>query len=147
MTGTTDHVIFRPGEINDDLTARRGSAPAGGIARRDLERYYALLRAELGTVDLSEGEASLVCDANNGVFWESMTAHLLWAGVSDAIRLEELDTKWGVDGPALVEKLRALTPAQTLAIIDAGERFWTAVGGGDASPTGELLRRVGLVGE
>ena len=37
---------------------------------------------------------------------------------------DRLAEKWGVDGPALVEKLRGLNEMQALAIIDAAERFW-----------------------
>jgi hypothetical protein len=54
------------------------------------------------------------------------------------------------DAAVLVAKLRALTPAQSLAVVDAAERYWTLV---SSMPQGEpmdsisLLRAVGLTRE
>lgn len=130
------------------LAALDERSPGDGrslVAKRDLERYYATLRAELAGVDLSEAEASAVVDAANGTLFDPPTARLLWAEVDDAVRLNGLDRKWAVDGRALVEKLRSLTASQTLAVADACERFWSAVGAGEEVETASLLRRVGLV--
>jgi hypothetical protein len=44
--------------------------------------------------------------------------------VPDAIRLNGDDEKWGVDGPRLVDRLRAATYAELLALVDLAERFW-----------------------
>lgn len=127
-----------PPELETHLRARDMEAPregqwarkdsAGHIARRDLARYYELLGRELATVQFSAAEASLVCDANNGTWWdEGWSQALLWANTADAIRLNGLDAKWGLSeqqGAALVARLQSLSPGQGLAVIDAVERFW-----------------------
>lgn len=135
-------IVFRAvDELTADLTARTGANSLGLTAQRDLERYYALLAAELRTVSLTAAEALLIADALNGTLWEPHTIRLLWAGVDDAIRLDGLAEKWQVDGAALVAKLRALTPGQTVAVIDAVERAWQA----DSDDLRERLVRVDLL--
>ena len=106
--------------------------------REHLERYVAILDSALASVDLTEAEAWLICDACNGTLFEPHTVSLLWATVDDAVRLNALDHKWGVDGPALVAKLRGLSYCQSLALVDAVERFWRAPDEPDR------LRAVGL---
>lgn len=140
---STQLVTFRAGEIAPALSERLANYPVGGIARRDLERYYALLVEELATVTLSENEALLICDALNGTLMLPQTMRLLWAEIDDSIRLDATDEKWQVDGPALVEKLRRFTSGQTLAVVDAGERWWNR-NEIDEDPR-ERLRIVGLV--
>lgn len=131
---------FVVGELAPELSARqRGEEAPGSVAKRDLARYYALLTRSLPA--FSEAEASLLVDACNGWLIEPHTAQLLWAEVADAISLDSLDRKWDVDGPALVERLRRLTPFEALAACDAIERFWR----GDYSDTAAGLARVGLV--
>lgn len=121
--------------------ARKDSA--GAIARRDLGRYYGLLQSELAALQLTEGEASLICDANNGL--GAMTLGLaddgahrqagvggwlraaLLANVSDAVALNAYDRKHGLseqEATGLLERMRRWTPGQVLAVADAVERFW-----------------------
>ena len=119
--------------------------PDNLVVRRDIERYYAVLADELRRMEWGEPEASLIVDALNGVLADAHSYGLLWAGISDAIELEGLDRKWGVDGAALVARLRALTPGQAIAVTDAAERFWSMVGGGDERPAAGLLKAVGLI--
>lgn len=135
-------IQFRPAPaLAADLAARAADRlSANQAAARDLERYYHLLRAELRAVDLAPGEAALICDAANGTLWEPHTLRLLWAEVADAL-VDGLAAKRGVDGPALVARLRALTPTQAAAVADAAERYWLAPGD-DLDAT---LRAVGLV--
>lgn len=128
-----------------DRTDGDSEAAIAQTGRRDLERYYAALARALRSVRLTEHEAALVCDASNGTLWEETSASLLWAEIDDAIQLDHLDAKWGVDGPALVERLRALPAFSQLAIADATERYWRLVGAGDTRPMGEMMRSVGLV--
>jgi hypothetical protein len=66
---------------------------------------------------LTEAEERAVMDATLSWSITPETAQYLWAEVEDAIRLEGLDRKWGVDGQALVEKLRGLCPAEAWALI------------------------------
>lgn len=135
-------IQFRAGDLAAPLAQRGEREGAGNIARRDLGRYYALLARELAAVQLTEAEASLLCDAGNGTLFEPSSIPLLWAEVDDAIRGDGLDRKWGVDGPALVAKLRALTPGQHYAVVDAIERFWQP---GHVEDLSAQLRAVGLV--
>lgn len=150
-------VQFRPGE--DILGALRARAPdsvaRGAIARRDLQRYYAVLADSLASLRLDEREASLVVNALRGVIEDEAGYRLMWAGISDAIEGEDLASKWGLsptDASALVARLRALSPGGAMALVDAAERFWLAVRAeGDSpewqarAPTAELLRAVGLL--
>lgn len=142
-------VLF-PEMLAESVKARRQHGEYVGLtARRDLERFYHVLAKELSVIELTEGEASLIVDACNGVIWEPWSVGLLPASIADAITCEQLDKKWSVDGKQLVEKLRKLTYTQKLAVIDAAERFWVNAAEGYASvstrPIAERLREVGLV--
>lgn len=95
------------------------------IISRDLERLYTLYRRSLRRVNLTIDEACLVVDALNSSLMTADTAHLLWASIEDAIQHEDLAKKWGVDGKVLVEKLQSLNEIQSMAVIDAAERFWS----------------------
>lgn len=134
-----------PGPLTSAVAARGGAADNGSaseVARRDLGRYYDLLALALASVDLTEGEASLIVDALNGTIIDVSTAQLLAAEVEDGLG-DGLAEKWGVDGGALVAKVRAWTLAQRMAVCDAAERFW-----GDehhVDSTGDRLAAVGLV--
>lgn len=135
-------IAFRDREVEDQLRQRAsaGRSPAQ-VAARDLARYYALLHRSLPA--FSAPDASLIVDACNGWFVEPHSAPLLWAEVADAISLDGLDAKWGVDGPALVARLRALTPFEALAVCDAIERAWKHLGAGE--DIAATLRAIGLV--
>jgi hypothetical protein len=109
-----------------------------GIASRDLERLYTLYKHALREVPLSENEACLLCDVLNGTLMDANSAALLWAEVEDGIRLDGLDQKWEVDGPALVKRLQALDRLHCLALIDAAERFWAET---PQEPAREAVRR------
>ncbi len=141
------NVSYRLGAMAEDVRARAGHGMTdSAVAQRDLERYYATLKASLLDVELSEQEACLIVDACNGLLVEPHTVGLLWAQIDDAIRLDGLDRKWGVDGPALVEKIRRWTYAENLAVQDAAERAWNMVSAGTApEDCGEWMRTVGLV--
>lgn len=118
-------ISFRVGTgfLREELEARdyQHDSQANELARRDLERFYDLLRRTLQTVDLTASEASAICDANNGTFWDRFSYKMIWANVADSAGLGE---KWGVDQAALVKKMMAWDHSQCLAVIDAVERFW-----------------------
>ena len=132
-------------DVLEEVQARTGEGHSKSeTIRRDLRRYYELMRAELKTIELTRNEAMAVMDACNGLWLEdlpNLSYSLIWAEVEDAIRLDGLDKKWEIDGPALVEKLRSLTRTQTAALADAITRFWANTGR-DAD---EVLREIGLV--
>lgn len=107
----------------DAAMALRGDNRSQTMAQ-DLGRLYALYDRALREIDLTENEAMLIVDALNGVLIGADAGALLWANIADSIRLDGLDEKWSVDGPALVEKLQAMTATQAMAVLDAAERFW-----------------------
>ncbi len=110
-----------PAELLHELRTR-GESRSGTI-RRDLGRLYTLYKHALREVSLSPGEAALICDALRGTLIDATSAALLWIEVADAIRAQDLDQKWQVDGPALTAKIRGLDRTTCLALVDAAERF------------------------
>ena len=117
-------IQFRDTEIDSCLAARaHADESPGTVARRDLTRYYAILDDAIRRLELSEPEALLICDALNGIRLDETGWRFAWATISDACR-DGLADKWEVDGDNLVERIRSLTRAETLALVDAVERFW-----------------------
>lgn len=109
------------------------------IVTRDLERYYDVLRRSLP--QFTENEGLLMMDATNGTIFPDVIGYqLLWIEVADHCRLNGAAEHWGVDGPALVERLKALDPGATAAVVDALERAWRM-----QKAPGDALREVGLV--
>lgn len=100
----------------------------------DLSRYYRML-AEIRPAlreKLSVAELSLILDACNGWMMDFLAPAYLWMEVADAIRLHQLDAKWEVeDGANLVQRIRAMSWAETVTLADAITRWWHAVGDGD----------------
>ncbi|MCB0132562.1 MAG: hypothetical protein KDD78_16990, partial [Caldilineaceae bacterium] len=88
----------------------------------------------------SDQECGLILDATNGtMFSEPFSISLIHAGIEDAIRYEKLGDKWGVDGPALVEKLAGLTYIQKLALVDAINVWWNGNNTKESPEWGALL--------
>lgn len=100
-----------------------------GIINRDLERLYTMYRRAIREVPLALAEAQLIIDALNGSIFDAQSAPMLWANIEDACKLDGIDDKWGVDGPALVEKLHGLSAFHCMALIDGSERFWSLPNG------------------
>ena len=116
--------VYIPEKILQEVE-RRGENRSR-VVSRDLGRLYYLYNTALKEIDFTIEELCLVFDALNGALLDdAKNARLFWASVEDAIKLEKLDIKWGVDGKALVEKLVKLTDLQKFAVIDLAERFWT----------------------
>lgn len=135
-------VAFRVGRdtvgLPADLALRtNGRTSRNEVARRDLERYYEILRRALPA--FARNEALAILDATNGTLFDPTTAPLLWADVDDS---EGLGEKWGVDTSALVARLRGLSYAESLALVDACERFWSY---GQDADTDLALQASGLV--
>lgn len=116
---TSIHVYER---IYRELESRGDNR--SGTINRDLERLYTMYARAIKEVPLSLPEAQAIVDCCNGTIYDARSAPLLWASIEDANNLDGLDDKWGIDGPALVEKLKGLSQLQALALIDAAERFW-----------------------
>lgn len=94
---------------------------------RTLARYLELVnrsKAELAK-QFSDTECALIIDATNGTMLnDTMSIQLLPYGVADAIEIDGLDSKWNVDGQALMEKLNATSYADRMAIADAIIIWW-----------------------
>lgn len=147
MAGPTRDMLpsvqFRSQEVEAELSKRAEEQSLGLVAKRDLGRYYDLLRRERATLTLSAAEAMLICDVCNGTIFNEHSVAFLWAEVADGIRLNGADEKWQVDGAPLVAKLRVLTPGQAYALADGVEQFWTD----DYRPMEpyDALRQLGLI--
>lgn len=134
------------GTLADSVQARTSQSQTGSLAaaaKRDLERYYEVLQRDLASVTFTEGEAMLILDVCNGTLWSGWSAPLLWANIEDALE-DGYAEKWKVDGPGLVARLRALTPGQSMAVVDAVERWWNLEDRDQLSRT-ESLRAVDLI--
>lgn len=89
---------------------------------------------------LTRDEAGLLVDALNGIGLAgefTLVANLWWP-----VYVDDLDVKWGVDGPALMRRIAEWTPEQRTALIIAVELFWAP---GRIPDMDARLRRVGLV--
>ena len=95
------------------------------VESRDLKRYYALLNYHLLELSLTVGEASLLCEALKNYRFEddSEQARAIWKRVANEIQSTQLDQKWRVNG-AFIHKLQALNHLQSVALVDAVERYW-----------------------
>ena len=113
-------VNLRP-DILDALAERGQRAPT---INRDLTRLYFLYDRALRRLDLTVDEACLIVDAMNGTIHDERTSLMFSFGVEDAIQLDGLDEKWGVDGKALMDKLSTLDEIGCMAVVDAAERYW-----------------------
>lgn len=124
--------------------------PVSEVGRRDLERYYYLLKLTLAKLSFTTGEAMLLCDVMNGSIVEPYSASLLWASVSDGV--DEGRTEYWkqyhpeLDGAKLIAKLKRLTPFECMAVADAVERAWNSETYQVANME-EKVRQVGLVRE
>jgi hypothetical protein len=118
---TTRLVQFRAaGTLETNLQHRTPTGkPVGEIARRDLVRYYNLLRLSLPKFTLNE--AMLMVEGLDIHSFAPEDINRLWIHINNAIQVHGLDKKWQVDGKALVEKLHNLTMIEYVAVWDAIE--------------------------
>lgn len=163
----TPLLSFRVGLLRGPLDARIDStidaSSRAQVAQRDLGRYYALLDAglrEIRRLRLSEAQCSALCDVLTGTLMLSGLAHgqdaaepavapesiydHLAQELSDADQLNGLGEKWNVSIPALLDRLRELSPLGLWALVDAVERWWHHPQLTDL-PTIDLHRAVGLI--
>lgn len=137
----SNKIAFHAGSLINTLKQRNASSPSL-VAKRDLERYYALLEFALPTLDLSDREASLIFDVLNGVRFSTESIQLLHHDVASGIE-EGLDRKWNVDGNALLQKIKAYNFIQLFALVDAIERI--VVNSYQIADLASELKEVGLL--
>lgn len=124
-TAVLDEIRSRQDVLSAQMEAE-GDAPLGSVAKRDLIRYYQVVRDELRKLPLSRNEVLLVLDAMNGVLVDTpgMYRGAVVLDVADHIRLNGADAKWDVDGDVLISTLEAMSPGTLMALVDLAERFW-----------------------
>ena len=119
------HVQFRNAALEPELRSR-GDAP-GQIAARDLTRYYVLLNHARGNVHelfADPAEWALMRDALSSAPGIDYQPNLFAVSVADSIQLDHAAERYGVDGTDLLARVQALSPLQTVALLDTIERWW-----------------------
>lgn len=110
---------------------------------RSLERYLSIVnrsKVEMSK-QFTDKECGLILDACNGIaFYDTVNIQLMPASVDDAIEMDGLDQKWGVDGKGLMHKLNALGYAERVAMVDAIQLWWNRVSAGEQPQWGDLLK-------
>ena len=111
---------------------------------RSLDRYFEILNAARRrlAVLFDDQEMGLILDVLNGtLFAEPFSIQLVEHEIADALG-EGYAEKWKVDGPELVAKLRGLSYAESVALVDTVERWWNRVGAGESRlKPGEALKK------
>lgn len=117
------HNITLPADLSDEIYSRTTNNKSATFAR-DLDRLYTLYRHALGTVPLTLPEAQAIADTVRSRSWDDpRAAGVLAAEVADHLRRQPVA---GVDVQVLTDRLADLDQLQTLALIDAAERYWAA---------------------
>lgn len=118
-------ISFRDARLERVLENKAGNGESPSlVAKRDLERYRAIVGAAELELSFSTAELNAIFDSCNGTIFEPFTADPgICHNVQDAL-LDGLGDKWEVDGDKLVAKLRKLTPAQSWALVEKIERYW-----------------------
>lgn len=127
------------------LTARAEDNGPALIQRatEDLGDYYDLL--DRSRPQLSEREWLLLMDVLNGTILDRISVSHIWAEVDDATRDDPgLAGKWEVNVSDLIERLRAMSSVERLAVADTVRRFWLTASTVDHR---EALRNIGVIGD
>ena len=81
-----------------------------------------------------------MCDALRAVWLSPRFIERVWRAMSDVIRHERLDEKWGCDADALTKRLSKLRRAEATALLRGAIRFWER----REKPTAKLLSELGM---
>lgn len=139
-------VKFRPGFESALETALKDRAEQqldsaySQVARRDLGRYYTLLKRSLPT--FSEPEALVIVGALKGSRIDPEIIHRLYVDVDEELEDHPVE---GINRGAFVARLRNLSRLECMAIADAAERFWLGEYHKSGDEVSQRLREVGLV--
>jgi hypothetical protein len=127
MTSSLVQFEAEPDMISN-LTARLDPARGeslGDVASRGLKLHYHLMAIEAQKADLAYPEAlALVTVISGTSFWEPRDAAFIWMSVEDHFSYYPLTAPDGLDVPAFVAKLKAMSDARSQALCDAIERWW-----------------------
>lgn len=122
-------VTLRLGDLEPKVLRRKHDGMAlGGVVRRDLERYYQVLRDSLRTVKLSPDEAHCVVMALRGHELDAVSYRFLWAEVEQRIRAHGPQfVPANCQTELLLEGLRRLPHGALMAVLDAVDQYWARV--------------------
>lgn len=114
-------IAWLDSRVDDSIRWSSRSAVLEGI----IERYRDITKRDLQSLQLTEAERNLICDALNGVWLhDSGSIAFIPAEIDDAVRLNGLGEKWMVDGRKLAERLGKATHGQLVAVVEMVEDFW-----------------------
>lgn len=122
--------ITLPPETYRKIERRVDEGQRSAYIAQALDRYFGLMHYSRDSLKnmFTDNELGLIVDALNGVYMgDESSLRLVWAAVQDAVKIDKLDEKWGVDGPTVVRKLEDLKDseyASVVALIDAIESWW-----------------------
>lgn len=137
-------VKFRTGkDLEAELASRSDETTDSAysrIAKRDLERYYAMMALDLPT--FSKPEARLLVSVLNGSRIHAETVHRIYLDVDEMLEEHPIE---GINRGAFVARLRNLSRGECMAIADAVERFWNGAYHKSETDTWKRLEAVGLI--
>jgi hypothetical protein len=145
-SGPKSPVTLRLGDLEAEVEVRAAGAPLGSIVRRDLARYYRLLK----DYDIRFGvdEADAIVHALRG--FNEGAYQYIWAAVDELLSgrdavMEELHVRnrfWRVNREDLIVMLRLHMGDQgrRMAIVDAVERYWHILKAAGVDPPIGLVR-------
>lgn len=110
----------------DSALTQRGRS-LGGVALRDLRRYYEELARARDEAALRSNERDLIAQVLLGTHLESLDPRHLWMELDDTE--PEVFAAFGVDREFLVAKIRQCSSMQLRAIVDEVERRFARDGG------------------
>jgi len=132
--------ISLPAGIVGEIQDREGDRSS--IITQSLERYFVILTQARRSLrqKLSNDEMAMILDVLNGtIFLDTRSLTLVYAEIDDSLP-DGLAEKWHVDGLALVEKLRSLSYTESVALVDAAERWWKTVSDGKQPQPADALK-------
>ena len=114
------------GDAGAKLLELEGPENCSATIETAISRYLAVMEASLPA--FSKSEWCAICDTLNGTMFDDTT----WIRHTGPLLAQELHDagpdgiyeKWDIDGPALCQKLNALTTPQALAILHVVTVFW-----------------------
>lgn len=144
MAVTKLAVAFRENTIKEITRRYHSEGERSQTINQSLDRYFDLMsrgRRELRQI-FEDKEIALILDALNGTgFFDAFSIYLIEHEIADAIAMDNLDQKWGVDGSGVINKMQQLSPGQKLALVDAVEIWWDRVASGEQPEFGEALKQ------
>ena len=92
------------------------------------DRYTEILRRARIDTRFSEAEFNAIYDCCNGTWFEpaQLIVNAVLANFDDSL-IDGLAEKWEIDAGEVIAKLRALTYADQVALVEKIEQFWRGV--------------------